>query len=206
MFKSKLVAFTVGTIVVTLVSQALASPISFAGSGLTMDLTIRHNGPNSLLVVRAGEILVDYDAMRLTAYSIDLNHGIQDKWEATKVPVTSIQGGSAAAYLYDSFAGGVRTAAQAAGLQVAIWEVTEDFRGLPDLNAGNFQFSGARSVVQAARGFLNALPNTLHEYSPRAYVLQSGLNPHSQDLIVPEPASLALLASALPILLIGRRR
>jgi hypothetical protein len=204
MFKFKNVTVTVGMIVVALASQAWANPISFVGTGLTTDVTVNHNGSDKY--VRAGEIFIDYNAIKLTAYCVDLDHWIQNSWDATEAPVTSVNGGLAAAWLYDNFAGSVTTGAQAAGLQIAIWEVVDDFGGSVDLNAGNFRFTATKSVASEAQNYLAALPSTLTGYTTPSFILQSGSDPRSQNLIVPEPASLVLLASALPMLIAGRRR
>jgi len=56
------------------------------------------------------------------AYSVDLDHWMKDKWDAITAPATTVNGGLAAAYLYDHFAGAVTTDTQGAGLQIAIWK------------------------------------------------------------------------------------
>jgi hypothetical protein len=204
MFRTKLVTLTVGIVVVTLASQTQANPITFAGTGLTTDVVVRHDGSDEY--VRAGEIFVDYNATRFTAYCVDLDHWMKNKWDATPTPVTGVENGLAAAFLYDTFAGTVKTGVQAAALQIAIWKVVEDPGNSLNLNSGSFRFSGSKDVVDATLGFLTALPKKLKDYTTKSYILSSGTDPRSQNLIVPEPASLVLLASALPVLLIGRRR
>jgi hypothetical protein len=203
MFKFKLVALAVA--LVTLVAgSASANPITFLGTGYASDVTIRHNGSN--LSVRAGEILVDFDGTDLTTYCVDLNHWIKNTWDATIVPVTTVNGGLAVAYLYDNFATAVASSIEGAGLQIAIWKIIDDFGGTLSLTDGNFLFTGPPAIVSSAQTYLNALPIDLGGYTTPSYILASGPSPRSQDLIAPEPATLVLFASSLPIILLNRRR
>ena len=202
--KSKLTALTLGCVVLALSSQVMADPISFNGTGLASAVTVRHDGSN--MSVLAGEILVTFNSVPLTAYCVDLDHWIKNSWDATVAPVTYVDGGLAAAYLYDHFAGTVTTNTQAAGLQIAIWEVVDDFGAARDLAAGSFRYNGGGVIGTAAQNFLNALPADVSGYATTAYVLKSGNCPRSQNLIVPEPAALTLLITALPMVLLGRRR
>ncbi|HVP13088.1 MAG TPA: PEP-CTERM sorting domain-containing protein [Phycisphaerae bacterium] len=204
MFKSKNITLAVGMTVVALTSQAWANPVTYLGTGLTTDVTITHNGSN--MYVRAGEIFIDYSAIKLTAYCVDLDHWVKNAWDATPASVSTINGGLEAAWLYDHFAKSVTTGAEGAALQIAIWEVVDDFGGTPNLSTGNFSFSGAKSVLTSAQSYLNAMPSDLSGYTTPSFIVKSGDVVRSQNLIVPEPAALALLASGLPILLAGRRR
>ena len=204
MLKAKLVALTLGSVVLVLSSQVNADPISFAGTGLTSAVTVKHNGSD--LSVLAGEILVDYNSARFTAYCVDLDQPIKSSWDTTVAPVSTVNGGLAAAYLYDHFAGSVPHAAQAARLQIPIWAVVGDFGSTFSLLNGSFGFSGSSGIIAAAQSYLRTLPADLSSYSTTACILRSGESPRSQNLIVPEPASLILLASILPTMLLGRRR
>jgi hypothetical protein len=204
MFKSKLISLAVGTMVMAMASLAQAGPISLMGTGLGTAVTISHNGSD--VQVLAGEIVVDYGASGLTAYCVDLDHDMESNWIALTAPVSTVNGGLAIAYLYDHFASAVTTATQAAGLQIAIWEVLDDFGGSLDLSSGNFRLSGPSPLLTAAQGFIDALPTCVTSYTTPSYILKSGSDPQAQDLIVPEPASLVLLACALPVLLTGLRR
>jgi hypothetical protein len=204
MFKSNLVSLIVGIVVVTLASQTWANPVSFVNLGHFSSVSLDHNG--STMNVNAGEILIDYNAIRLTAYCVDLDHWLKNSWDANPASVSTVNGGLEAAWLYDHFAGSVTTNAQAAGLQIAIWEVVDDSGSSFSLNDGNFRLTGSATVAAAAQGYLNALPADLSGYTTSSFIVESGINPRSQNLIVPEPACLVLLATALPIMILGRRR
>ena len=69
-------------------------------------------------------------------------------------PSWKMDGIYAAAWLFNQELGGVKTAAQAAGLQMAIWEELYDF-GSTSLSGGNLKITSASSgALSAANGFL----------------------------------------------------
>lgn len=186
-------------------SQLQASEIEFLGMGLHRSVDYRHNGNHS---AQAGELLIEFGGDPYTAYCVDLDNAIKDTWDADFEPVSFINGGIQVAYLYDMFASLVSTNTEAAGLQVAIWEVVQDFGGALDLSHGDFKLTSPSSVRTAAQGFLDALPADLSGYSTSSYILAAGGDrcQESQHLIVPEPATLVMLGLGLPLFLIGRRK
>lgn len=178
--------------------QVQAHEITFNGFTFKKDIQIKHN--ESSLSVRAGAYIVDVDGSEFTAFCVDLDHWIKSEWSADFAPVASVNGGLAAAYLYDHFAHTLTSDEQGAGLQVAIWEVVDDFGSNLDLNAGNFRLTTNNGVRTAANSYLAALPADLSGYSTSAYIIASGSSPRSQNLIVPEPATMVLLGlTLLPI-------
>ena len=204
MFKFKLIGTLVAFTVACIAGQAQAVDVTFLGMGLKQNVNITHVGSDRQ--VPAGEILVEFGGEDYTAYCVDLSHWMKDQWQADISGVDIINGGLAVAYLYDTFAGAVSSNTEAAGLQVAIWEVVEDWGGAIDLGGGVFEFNDPSGVGTAAQTYLNALPGDLSGYTTSSFILESGPCPRSQHLIVPEPASLVLAAMAFPMLLVKRRR
>ena len=175
--------------------QVQAYEITFNGFSFKSDVQINHNGTS--LSVQAGAFLVDVDGNDYTAFCVDLDHWMKNEWSADFAPVASVNGGLAAAYLYDHFASTLSSNDAAAGLQVAIWEVVDDYGSSLDLTAGNFRLTTKNGVRNAAQGFLASLPADLSGYNTGAFILSSGSCPRSQNLIVPEPATMALLGLTL---------
>lgn len=206
MFRSLRIAFVVCAAIMAVSTQAWADPVTYLGTGLAQNVTIRHDGTD--MSVRTGEILIQFQGSQETAYCVDLDHWILGQWEADIAPVTSVNGGLRIAYLYDHFASSVTTSVQGAGLQIAIWELLDDFGGTLDLGAGRFRFTGSSTVSNQALAYLAALPGDLSGYTTPSFILatESGRCPRSQNLIVPEPASLVLCSLLLPVWLINRRR
>ncbi len=183
-------------------SQLQATEIEFLGMGLNKEVHYRHDGNHR---ARAGELLIEFDDEEYTAYCVDLDHRLEDKWDADFEPVSFINGGIQIAYLYDMFASMVSSNVEAAGLQVAMWELVEDFGGALDLAHGDFKLRNHHDVRAAAQGYLDALPGDLSGYSTSSFILASGGCPRSQHLIVPEPTTLAMLGLGLPLLWVRRR-
>lgn len=184
-------------------APALANPISFNGVGLYETVSYKLDGESKS--TKAGQLLIEFNNQDLIAYCVDLRHTIKSDWNVDVKPANFFSGGKAAAFLYDTFASTVTNSVQAAALQVAIWEVIEDWNWI-NLFGGDFKFTNATNVTQQAQVYLNALPGNLSNYSPTAFILESGNYPRSQHLIVPEPTTLAALLVGLPMLLRGRRR
>ena len=189
-----------------LASQLQAADIEFLGMGLNKNVHYRHDGNHDAL---AGELLIEFDGAQHTAYCVDIDHSLKNQWSSDFEPVSFINGGTQVAYLYDMFASSVSTNVEAAGLQVAIWEVVEDFGGAINLGAGDFKLNGHADVRAAAQGYLSTLPADLSGYTTSSFILSAipGRSVQkSQNLIVPEPTTLAMLALGLPMMWIRRRK
>lgn len=190
-----------GLTIAAAVAPASAGPVTFNGMGLNR--SIDYNFEGEARRNRAGQILITFEGKDHASYCVDLKHFVQNNWTATVAPVTFVNNGLAIAYLYDHFAHTVTTNLQAAGLQAAIWEVLTDYSIL-NFAAGDFRLKDEPSVASVAQGFLDALPADLSGYVAKSFIVKSGNHPRSQHLIIPEPATLGLLALGLPLIL--RRR
>lgn len=203
MTKTTFTAVACALVCALVASQAQAIDVTFHGLIHEKNVTVSHN--NSSMNLRAGDFLIEFEGEQHVAYCVDLDHVIKNTWTADIAPVTVLNGGMAIAWLYDTYAQTITTGVEAAGLQVAIWEILDDFGGVLDAGAGLFRVSSPTDVRNAAQGFLNSLPTDLSNYTTTSYILMSGNSPRSQNLIVPEPGTLGLIGlSVLP--LIRRRR
>lgn len=201
--KNRILAFALAMAAIgTLVSSAGASTI-ITYNGLGYSETINYVLENNSRFANAGELLVKFDGNDEIAYCVDLRTTIKDQWKGSFMGVDFLNGGNAVAFLYDTYASTVTSDNEAAALQVAIWEVIEDYSTL-NLSAGNFRLIGAPTIAAIANAYLGSLPGNLDDYQTNSFVIKSEGHPRSQALIVPEPGTLAALLVAIPILL--RRR
>ncbi|MEK6642374.1 MAG: PEP-CTERM sorting domain-containing protein [Planctomycetota bacterium] len=194
---------TAATVIGLAASASQASVIQYTGLGFNSQVQVVHNG--TTLNVHAGQINIKIDSTPFVAFCVDMDHSIKSDWLAGSDPVASITGGVAAAYLYDTFKAGVTDNIKGAALQIAIWEVVDDFGGSLSLANGDFKFSTAGDILNQANAYLAAIPGNLAGYITNSYVLKSGWDPRSQNLIVPEPGTLIALMLGLPLFVMRRR-
>lgn len=203
--KKSLMAGVCCVVTVLLASQVNAGVVTFNGLGYHEQVRFEHDG--SMMNVNAGEFRIDVDGTDYTAYCVDLDHWLKDQWQADSVSVETVNGGLAAAYLYDSFADSVSSNVEAAGLQVAIWEIVDDYGDALDLSGGDFRLVSTGGVAAVAEAYLAGLPVDLRDYRTSSFILASSRCPRpSQNLIVPEPATLGFVGLALVPVLLNRRR
>jgi len=183
---------------------AQASPVTFNGMGLNQSITYKYAGEED--TSRAGQILINFQSQNLKAYCVDLEHSVKSSWDASKASLDFINGGRAAAFLYETYAATVDTNLKAAALQAAIWEVVTDFGGSLNLLAGNFKVLDSESVRNLATTYLGSLPGDVGNYQSSSYIVKSGWDPRSQHLIVPEPATLGVVMVAMIMMAADRRR
>lgn len=196
---------TVAGMVSTLIATSIqASPVTFSGMGLNQTVDYKLSGVDK--TSKAGQILINFQSQNLTAYCVDLNHTVKSSWDATPASPDFINGGRAAAFLYDTYAASVDSSLKAAALQVAIWEVVTDFGGTLNLLAGNFKLLDSENVRNLATIYLGSLPGDVGNYQSSSFIVKSGSDPRSQHLIVPEPATLGVVMVATGMMFADRRR
>lgn len=197
-------------IVLACSSGSSAAIITFEGYVLSRDVNYQHNAVFETNQ-SAGQMSITLDGAPFIAYCVDLDNDAPSQWQATLQPVSVINGGKAIAYLFDHFAAGVTTDNQAAALQVAIWEVVDDSPGVLNLTADHFRFTAASqgqfaNVMAQAVIYLAAIPADLTNYFPQSFIIHSSVANQAQHLIVPEPASLSILAVGAMFVLRRSRR
>jgi PEP-CTERM motif len=101
-----------------------------------------------------------------------------------------------------------KTAEDAAAVQWAIWETTNELSTGRTLLTGNVQITGTNSVNQSSALLANQYLSNVNTFTPAAFTYLT--NPDNQDIVswnaVPEPTSLGLLALSGCLLLRRRRR
>lgn len=108
-------------------------------------------------------------------------------------PGVNIGAGLKVAWLLNTFAFGVTDANEAAGLQLAIWEVEYERGATFGVSSGNFYGWGNTAAIQYADSFLAGLGGNTSE------AIWIDVESAHQDfgVPVPEPASLLLLSTGL---------
>jgi|GEM_PF-1689720 len=160
----------------------------------------------------AGQMKIEYQDVDYLGQCVDVFQ-YSGSSEVTEAPYTILRNGDEIAYLFEMNFRNITTREQAAGLQVAIWELLYENDDTLDFNldSGNFRIT-TDCVIDDANGMLDHMRAHMPDnYSPlmQLLVLQS---PCKQDIligrpgpVVPEPASAVLLAVG-GLLVLKRRR
>jgi len=205
---SRIVSAVVMAIAAFSVAPASAAVITFEGHGLSENVNIFHEVlPNRAEI--AGQMNLTINGAPFVGYCVDLDNDAPNTWDASLEPVTVIDNGIMIAWLFDNLAAGVTTSIQAAGLQVAIWEVLDDGAGVLDLNTGDFRLNVPPTNVairNQANAYLAMLPPDLTGYVPQSIIVFSSEVDKAQHMIVPEPSSIAGLLMGAALLLRRNRK
>jgi hypothetical protein len=126
------------------------------------------------------------------SYCVDLNHELVSDWIGSLQSVTVLNGGPMVAYLFNTYSSGINTDDTAAGLQLAIWKVLADWPAPPDFSTGNLKVAAGAPGLAEAVADLSTLPSNYSNFPPPV-VIYSSDNPHSQHMLIPEPAAMSLL-------------
>jgi PEP-CTERM motif len=207
-------------------TPSFATSIDFIGEGKSAPVTI-HSPSLGVLSTDAGELNWMWvgpppagQPASFYTYCVDPNHYLLDPQsvDVSTSDFMTVAGvadaGGKAAWLIDTYAPSIHqsgSGADAAALQVAIWEAISD--DMPNLAAGLFSLIGSPTIAAAAQGYLDALFS-----APGGYYVstatwfdapigrgQDQMTPGSptQVAAVPEPASLLLCGSG--FIVIARR-
>lgn len=171
-------------------SSARADYMTYFGEGLTSTVTIHDSGHLADgLTVGAGQFLIGYQGQDVTGYCVDLDHYAASS-DVVARSIETVSRGDMIAYLYETYSPTVTDGTRAAALQSAIWECLAETGTTLDVNIGSFSISGNSDVETLANQMLATLPAS---YTPAGSTVRLDSD-QQQDVVVPEPATMGILA------------
>lgn len=158
--------------------------------------------------VRAGlfHLTGDSGLGDFVAFCVDLAQFLNNPQQATLAPNlfgSAVQDGMARLFDValggDTLAGAIDTSLEAAGLQVALWEVLYDTGGTYDLGAGGFHVSENAAVRAQAEAYIAGMATA----QTSRYVMTFLESEDHQDLVTVQPVPLPATGLMLAFGLIG---
>jgi hypothetical protein len=181
-------------------ASATMLEVEYTGHSLHDIVKVNYLGKEMNLLTGINDLLVGQAPFE--SFCVDLAHPVsKSPWMATVEPVSILNGGGQAAWLWKTYAPGLDSEDAAAALQLALWEVVSDWGDGLDLGDGGFRVLGSRGVVSEADVYLNSIPDVIG-HVPGVSVLHSE---DSQDFLVPEPAARLMLLLTAGVLGLRRR-
>jgi len=208
-------------IVIAVLSTALIIPIAQADmmhyNGQIRTKSVDVRARNSLVGrnfrTSAGQVKLRYQDVDYLGHCVDV-FDYSGSAEVTEASYTTLRNGDEIAYLFETNSPGITSREQAAGLQVAIWELLYENNTTLDFNldSGNFKITN-NNVIDDANGMLDYMrANMPDNYLPTLDLLVLR-TPCKQDMligrntpVIPEPATVTLLAIGGLLILKRRRR
>jgi hypothetical protein len=186
---SKLTVVVVFCALAAWINNAGASYMTYEGLGLKSNVKLHAAGTLADgLTIPAGQLKVRLEGTEYLGYCVDLNQ-YAGSGDVTVLGLDSLRNGDLVGYLYDTYAQDVDTGLEAAALGVAIWEVLYETSGAFNAGDGYLWISNNADVLAQANVLLEALPD---HFIADDYIRVLN-SPRVQDVVVPEPTTIAVL-------------